>query len=258
MKKHIFLIKFGGSIITDKDKEYTPNLGDIRNLSKQLKNTKGLVILAHGSGSFGHTSAKKYGGTKGYKSRYGIAKVARDAMEINRIVMDSLIEQKIPAVSLRPGSMMIAQKGKLEKSFFEVIEILLRQGIIPVVYGDVIWDKSWKSTIFSGETVLNKISSYLVKKGYKIKADIQVGTTDGVYDKDGRTIPVIDKKNWVAIKPGIEKVSYDVTGGMVHKIENSLDLAKKGITTIIINGTRKNSLKNILTGKKVNNVTVIK
>lgn len=251
--KTVTLIKLGGSVITDKDTPYKARADIIRRLVKEIKRSgvKSLV-LAHGSGSFGHISALKYGGKKGYKSLWGIAKVARDAMEINRIVMDIFIDGGLPAVSLRPMSMILASEGKLKKDLFEIVEETLSQGLIPVVYGDVIWDKEWRSTIYSGETTLNKIGIYLFKKGYKIARVIQVGETDGVYDSNNKTISLINKNNWTKIKKYLFKSKgADVTGGMRHKIESALDIAKMGVDTLLMNGNKVNELSNAILGKPV-------
>ncbi len=76
---HLTLIKLGGSVITQKDKEYTFKKSVVKRLAKEIKKSNKKVLIAHGSGSFGHTSALKYGGMNGYKDTWGIAKVARDA-----------------------------------------------------------------------------------------------------------------------------------------------------------------------------------
>jgi len=255
--KSIVLIKLGGSVITNKSKEYTARPDVITRLAKEIKKANVSVVIAHGSGSFGHTSATKYGGKKGYKSTWGVAKVARDAMEINRIVMDILIEEKIPAISMRPMSMIIAKKGEVEKNLFENISLLLKQGITPVVYGDVILDTNWKTTIFSGETTLDLIGLYLLKNDFKIVKNIQVGITDGVYDENKKTIPEITKKNYHQYKSSIFKSkNIDVTGGMKHKIESSLVLAEKKIPTYIINGLVKNNLYKALVGKAVRSTII--
>ena len=256
--KKVILIKFGGSIITDKNVPYRARPDVIRKLAQELKKIKDAsIILAHGSGSFGHTSALKYGGKKGYKSKWGIAKVARDAMEINRIVMDILIEEGLPAVSLRPMSMMMTDAGKLKNNLFEIVEETLNQGLMPVVYGDVIWDKKWKSTIYSGETTLNEIGIYLSKKGFKVNRIIQVGETNGVYDDKGKTIPSISKTNWKSIKQYVfNSKRADVTGGMQYKIENALSIAEKGIKTWITSGIVPNELYRALHGKIIHGTII--
>jgi isopentenyl phosphate kinase len=260
MNRSITLIKLGGSVITDKSVPYRAKLSVIKRLAREIKSS-GLtsLIIAHGSGSFGHTSAQKYGGKKGYKDKWGIAKVARDAMEINRIVMDVFIEMGLPAISLRPMGMMLTNGGKLKNNLFDVVEETINQGLIPVVYGDVIWDKKWKSTIYSGETTLNEISLYLLKKGYKISKIIQAGETAGVYDLKGKTISLINKVNWNEIKKYLfENKRTDVTGGMEHKIKNALDIAKNGINTVLINGNIINELSKALLGKTVKGTTIDK
>jgi isopentenyl phosphate kinase len=256
--KKITLVKLGGSVITDKKVPYSAKVSAIKRLAGELKTCSNGLIIAHGSGSFGHTSAAKFGGKKGYKTKIGIAKVARDAMEINRIVMNILIEQKIPAISFRPMSMISANAGKTEGVFFEAVELALKQGLIPVVYGDVILDKKWKSTIYSGETTLGKIALFLKRKGFTIKKIIQIGETNGVYNDKKETISEISKNSWPKIKKFMFKLTAkDVTGGMKHKIEEALKMAKIGAETLIINGNTKNELKNAILGKKVKG-TVIK
>lgn len=250
LNNRLVLIKLGGSIITDKDKPYTAKPEVIRSLAKELKKSKTLFILAHGSGSFGHTSATKYGGKKGYQSKVGIAKVARDAMEINRIVMDILVEEGLPAVSFRPMSMILTKGGQIANSFFESIGVAFKQGLIPVVYGDVIWDRKWKSTILSGETILNAIGAYFKNKGFIIDKIIQVGETNGVYDNKKKTIPVITIKTYPNFKKFVFGLKVkDVTGGMQHKVEDALKMAVLGIKTLLINGTIKNELSNAILGK---------
>lgn len=255
--KKITLVKLGGSVITDKKTPYVAKISVIKRLAKELKSSPNGLIIAHGSGSFGHTSAVKFGGKKGYVSKTGFAKVALDAMEINRIVMEVLVNQKIPTVSFKPMSMIVSKAGVMEDSFFEPINQALIQGFIPVVYGDGILDKKWKSTIFSGEKTLSKLGIYFKNKGYKIAQIIEVGETNGVYDDKKQTISKISKESWPKTKKFIFKVTAkDVTGGMEHKIEEGLSMAKFGIKTLIINGNTKNELKNAILGKKTKGTVI--
>lgn len=232
-----FCIKIGGSVITDKRIPYMAKHDTINGIAVSLKKINAPMLIAHGSGSFGHTSAQKYGGKNGYTSTKGIAKVARDAEEINRIVMDIFIKQGLPAIAFSPRSFLLAKEGKLQKAFFAPLEQAIAQGLIPVIYGDVIWDTKQKSTIFSGETTLNLICQHLQKKGKKIAKILQLCDVDGVFDDNHNIIPKITKDNWLEVKNYIlQSTVTDVTGGMMHKIEESLMMADRGIPTQIING----------------------
>src|SRR5690606_3594630 len=163
-QKKIVIIKLGGSVITDKSTPYSANTDVIQRLAREIKKSHVKVLIVHGQGSFAHTSAKKYGGKKGYLSLFGIANVFKDAMEMNRIVMDCLLSEKIPAVSFRPNSLFVSSLGKMQKHNLEAILAALEQGMVPVLYGDVIMDKKWKTTIFSGETSTAYITDYLMDK----------------------------------------------------------------------------------------------
>lgn len=257
MKKQVVIIKLGGSIITDKTKPYTPNMPAIKRLAREIKSSGVPAVIIHGQGSFAHTSAKKYGGMKGYRSRWGIAKVARDAMEMNRIVMDELLNAKIPAISFRPNSLFLAENGKMKTHNLESVLEALNQGLIPVLYGDVIMDKTLKTTIFSGETTTYHLVNFLMKKGINVDKIIQVGVTNGVYDSKGKTIEEITSNNYEEIKKHLfESKTTDVTGGMQHKIESAIVIAKKDIRTYIINGTVKNNLYNVLLGKSIKGTVI--
>ena len=188
MKKRVTIVKLGGSIITDKTKPYTPNLITLKRLAHEIKKAGVPVVVVHGQGSFAHTSAKKYGGKKGYKNTLGIAKVFLDAMEMNRVVMQELLKAKIPAVSFRPNSLFLSQSGALKKSNLEPVLEAFSQGLVPVLYGDVIMDTSWQTTIFSGEVSTRHLVLFLARQKLNIKEIIQVGITDGVYDELGKTI----------------------------------------------------------------------
>ncbi len=246
----ITLIKLGGSCITDKNKPYISNRDVLASLARQIKKYGNPVVIAHGTGSFGHPTAKKYGGKKGYVSKIGIAKVCHDTMRINQIVMEELIKAGLPAITLRPTALITAQAGKPDKLFFDPLLLLLRQNLVPVVHGDAIWDSRWQSTIFSSEYTLNLIIDFLLKRKLSIPYVVEVGNTNGVLDRKNKTIPSITPDNWPSLKKNIFHAPYtDVTGSMTHKIETALVRTKENVPTYIVNGCEKNILLDFL-GKK--------
>ena len=66
------------------------------------------------------------------------------------------------------------------------------------------------------------------------------------------TVPEINARNFKDFKKSIGgSASTDVTGGMLHKVEESLLIAKElGIKTLIINGMVKGNLEKAILGKK--------
>ena len=80
---------------------------------------------------------------------------------------------------------------------------------------------------------------------------VYCGITDGVYDSKKQTIQIISKRNYSKVKNNIiHSASIDSTGGMLHKVEEALSMARKGVDSVIINGNIKNNLYNLLQGKE--------
>lgn len=248
----MILVKLGGSLITDKTKPFTARTRTIRRLARELKSfldkqslssnkNDTLIILGHGSGSFAHIVAAKYG-----KGRLNATMVHDAAAQLNRIVVRQFLKIGLPVVSIAPSSFIAAEGGKAVKFFSEPIQLILSQGMIPVVYGDVVWDKKLGSSIFSTEKVFSAVAESL---DYRVQRVVQCGITDGVLI-DGKTIKSITTKNFNRLKSEIGgSAGVDVTGGMLHKVEQGLNLAKQGIPSIIINGERLGELLRVLEGK---------
>lgn len=263
--KEIILIKLGGSLITDKSRPLTSRPDIIRRLGLEIKSALSIkknlrIILSHGSGSFGHIPAKKYGTADGFKNqrgRLGACITSDIAARLNRIIIQELISTGLPVAFIPPSSIMIAADGKLLKIFIEPILVLLGKGIIPVLYGDVIWDTKKGSTIFSGETCLKIVAHELIKRGWRITRDIQLGIEKGVLDKKGKVIPHITSVKFTKLHPVIGgSANQDVTGGMWHKVQESLKMAKSGIETLIASGEIKGLAYKAIIEKKINGTKI--
>ena len=105
-------VKFGGSVITDKRGQEAPDLETIRSLAGELRDARAVnpalrLILGHGSGSFGHTYATRYGIHRGIAPGadwMGFALTAAAALRLNRIVVDELLAADVPALALQPSA----------------------------------------------------------------------------------------------------------------------------------------------------------
>lgn len=261
--KELILIKLGGSVITDKGREFTPKQKNILRLAKEIREAKnkylGKIIVGHGGGSFPHTPASKYQTKKGLINKdsvIGAALVEDAARKLNMIVVSNFLSQKLPAFTFSPSSFLISDTLVCSKSYLDPIKKALEVGILPVVYGDVVMDKKLGVTIFSTEKILSVLVKAL-KEEYKIRM-IYVTNVDGVYDEKGKTIPEISTKNFNALKTAIiGSRGIDVTGGMLHKVEEALILAKRYKTrTTIINGERRGNLKKAILGKETTSTLV--
>lgn len=263
IKPPIVFIKIGGSLITDKNKPFSLKKKTLEIIAKEIKRVSGLnklLIVGHGAGSFAHVPAKKYEthkGILGERSYQGMAEVADAAAKLNRIVIEAFLEKGVRAVSVNPLSMMLAENHALSSLKSGVVEELLKLKMLPVVYGDVIVDLQVGCTIFSTEKVLGYLALDLKKKGYEIERIIHCGKTEGVYDEKKRTIKVINSKNFDNYRKILkESDGMDVTGGMMHKVEETMKLARHGIPGLIIDGVEKGTLFKAAMGEKIKGTKV--
>ena len=270
MTKEIVFLKLGGSLITDKDKPYTPRLDKLANLSLEIKtvldSTPELVlILGHGSGSFGHTAAKKYGTRDGVKpspltplpqgeGNYwkGFAEVRFQAAELNRYVMESLINAGVTAIPFPPSSSMVSNNRKVTSHNILAIRRALGAHLLPVVHGDVAFDETLGGTILSTEDVFAFLAEQFSPTRILL-AGIEAGVWED-FPARTRLMKQIQLSNYEKMRAGIgASASTDVTGGMKAKVEEMLELIKKnkGLTVQIFSAEESGYLTRALNGENV-------
>jgi isopentenyl phosphate kinase len=256
--KGLIFVKLGGSLITDKSRPFTERPEVIKRLALEIHNSRkggARLVIGHGGGSYPHEPAKRYETQKGFISKdsvRGVALVQDAAARLNRIVVKALLDAGENAISLQPSSFCIAKNIKIVDGYTRPIEKMLESGMLPVVYGDVGMDLGQGCCILSTE----EIFSFLAKS-LKPERIIMAGKVDGVFtadpnkDKSAKLIPQITQKNFSDIKKYLTSSDgIDVTGGMLHKVELSLELAKIGAECEIINGLKPGNLEKALSGQK--------
>jgi isopentenyl phosphate kinase len=273
MTKLVFL-KLGGSLITNKDKPYTPRLDKLAELAGQIAayRTEGCrLVLGHGSGSFGHAAAKQYGTREGMPPHpsfspkmggvvrmdeggywKGFAEVWFQASKLNRFVMEALRAAGIPAVALAPVSAVAARDIQVAAWNLQPIQSALEAGLLPVIYGDVIFDEARGGTILSTEDLF----AHLARKLHPQQI-LLAGLEAGVWeDFPARTklVNEISLQSYKAMRAGIGgSASVDVTGGMKAKVEQMLGLLQEvpGLTTQIFSAEEGGNLARALAGERV-------
>jgi isopentenyl phosphate kinase len=249
---NLIFLKIGGALIT-KRKPYTLSLKKIKEIAKETVNLrkkyKFKLLIGNGAGSFAHVSAKKFKTKEGYineKSKIGHCIVQDDASTLNRILVKELIKAGEKAISVQPSAFIFCSKRKIKSFFLDPIKNYLKNDLVPVVFGDVISDEKFGCTILSTEEIFKFLAKFL-----KPKKIILMSNVEGVYDSKGKVIPEINKENFSKIQKflkGADKI--DVTGGMEHKVKETIEMAKEGIEVFIIGG-KKGNLEKCLKGEKI-------
>ena len=102
----LVFLKLGGSLITDKTQAETPRQDVLEELAQEVRQARAeapelRMVLAHGSGSFGHVAARRHGtraGVTGQAGWQGFAEVSDAAARLNRIVAGVFLAAQPPSV----------------------------------------------------------------------------------------------------------------------------------------------------------------
>jgi isopentenyl phosphate kinase len=248
-------LKLGGSLITDKDRPETARLEVLKRLSEEIagafKDDPSLnLVLGHGSGSFGHKVAAVHGTQAGATNREewrGFAAVWASASRLTRIVIDCLIEAGLPAIALPPSASAVCEDGRLLAMATEPIERTLGAGLLPVVRGDVAFDRVRGSTIVSTE----KVMAYLAPI-FKPSRVLMAGVESGVFadfPKNEHLLEVLTPAEHEEIRIDGAR-STDVTGGMADKVAQAFALAEAvpGVEVRIFSGMEPGAVRRVLAG----------
>lgn len=257
---NLIFLKLGGSLITDKSNPRTARFDVIARLAEEIRIIKAEVgelrlVLGHGSGSFGHVPAKKYGTRQGVDSAEGwrgFAEVWHEAALLNRIVMDALHAAGLPGIAFPASGGATANNGQVAAWNLAPLKASLENGLLPVVFGDVVSDEIRGGTILSTEDIF----AYLAKQLHPQRI-LLAGIEEGVWaDFPVCTdlIPKITAENWEKTAASISgSAATDVTGGMFSKVQGMLALVKEipGLEVQIFSGNQPGNLAAALQGKSL-------
>ena len=238
----MILIKLGGSIITNKEKPLSARRKTIDNLAKSLKKIQEPIIIVHGGGSYGHYWSVKYNmHTKERKyDLRGVSIVKNSMIELNKIILDSFLKNKLKPYCLPPTDFMTGNKPIPKK--VKEIEKISKSGLIPVTFGDALWYGQNKTFILSGDKIMTHLAKIL-----KPKLCIFALNEDGVYS-DLKSKKLIHELK--GERPSISENKMDVTGGMTRKIEEASKISKMGMNVFFVNGNKPERIVKAVKNRK--------
>ncbi len=251
----IQVLKLGGGLITDKNKPLTVKHRTLRRIAKEIsryvreKDPKERLIIIHGGGSYGHYVAKKFLDLKGGYDEEAFTHISKVMIELNRVVIEKLINEGINAISVQTHAISCIVNGE---AFIELgfIKYLIKKGFVPVLYGDIVISKDdgLKYEILSGDTIAWYLANKLSARRLLFATNV-----DGVYDRDpsksgARLLKVVSLSD---LKLEATKPPIDVTGGMMKKLLDGLKYIREGMEVIIFNGSVRNRIYNALIGKPI-------
>lgn len=255
--RDLLLIKLGGSVITHKGRPRTvrrQRLGRIAGeLAAALATTGAGAIVGHGSGSFGHVVAARYGvhrGIQGARGAMAAARTQSEAAQLHRTVVEALIGAGLPAWSVSPSSTMVTDAGAVRSFAVEPVGLALDAGMLPVTHGDVVVDGVRGAAICSTENALLAIARGLIAGGVTPSRALWFGDTDGVWDAGGQRLERVSLSDRDGLLAEVGGASVtDVTGGMHHRLEAAFALAELGIESWVLDGRAQGAVAAAVRGE---------
>jgi isopentenyl phosphate kinase len=164
--------------------------------------------------------------------------------------MDALQAAELPTLTFSPSGTVITQNGQVNSWNLNPIKSALQAGIIPVLYGDVVFDTHLGGTILSTEDIFLHLARELHPQRILL-----AGIDEGVwadYPTCTKIIPSITPDTWENLAPSITgSAATDVTGGMASKVRQMIKLVRENpaLDVFIFNGEQPGNVVNALIGK---------
>ena len=236
----------------------------IERLSREISEAKvSHLILIHGGGSFGHPLAKQYALKEGYKEKsqlLGFSKTRQAMVTLNKLVVDALIRQNVAAVGLQPSAFVVTNSGRISYIEEQPLRKLLEIGLVPVLYGDAVFDFDLGFTILSGDQLAAFLAMQLGASRIILGMDVDgLYTSDPKSDPSARLIRHITLQELRNMQHEIEEAKVtDVTRGMLGKILELIPAVESGIPALIVNAAKPNNIYKAIKGEKVTGTTIVK
>ncbi|HDI02102.1 MAG TPA: hypothetical protein ENF93_00495, partial [Ignisphaera sp.] len=205
------------------------------------------IVIIHGGGSFGHYVVREH---KDLTSLGAVSQTIWFMRELNMIIVDSLMAQGLPVIPLDTHAVFHKEDTELN-ALVELLWDIVSRGLIPVLYGDVIFCFRRNVEILSGDEI-----AWFIAKAMAPSRLIFATSVNGVYNKNPRNgNAILLEKLSISELDSIDlkdSSSIDVTGGMYTKLSLGKKYYSQGIKEVLIlNGLMKNYIYRALCGYRV-------
>ena len=173
----IYVLKIGGSVLTEKGAEKSARASEIERISEEIaaamrewreSSMRRMLILVHGAGSFGHPQAMKF--LKSGEARDAIL-THLAVCELNAMFVASLLRKGVSAIPLHPFCIFSASEDfkALNEQVARILNANTAKGerasdiLVPVLHGDVIFNGD-SFQILSGDRIVVHLAAYFNAK----------------------------------------------------------------------------------------------
>jgi isopentenyl phosphate kinase len=227
------LLKLGGSVITHKGGACSPDTARLQEIAAVISRYREGLILVHGAGSCGHPEAKAFGLADGADAtnRAGVQVTHAAVRDLNDTVVAVLRDHGTEAVGVHPLCAATADNRRLLSFDLRPIDLMCALGIVPVLHGDVVMDRTRGACIVSGDQIVTWLATAMGIRRIGLATDVP-----GVLQQS-RVVSRLGPETARTLRIGASSHT-DVTGGMQEKVRELLALARQGTESHIFHVSR--------------------
>lgn len=258
------VVKLGGASITKKSEfetiDYDSLVKSATSLAAVIAKQPHNYIVVHGAGSYGHHQAKKFNLRGCFDSPPppsspsqlpGVCATRLSVQKLNLLVVEALINAGLKAVSISPMNLSVLC-GEGTNSMARMISLVtdcVVRGYVPVIHGDACFTKAIPGAgIVSGDPMCEVLAKHFCKSNNPNDCAIFVTDVPGIFPKCPKKFQVdnelireiiVDERGQIVSKMNINTAvvdEYDVTGGILSKIDSAVQIARAGVPVHIVEG----------------------
>jgi len=208
---------------------------------------------------FSHHQAKQFKLNEGYistddyeKCRWGVCDTRRSLGRLQQYLLDAFLRAQIPVIGISPFDFLISDQFELNnescKHLCQHLQMLLLNGYVPLLHGDVLLDKTRHWRIFSGDDLLLKLAEY-----FQPRQCIFLTSVPGILRSDGSVIEEFSIGENKIDEVNQQSSTIDVTGSMQNKAMIANDIVNKieKCQVFILQGVSENARQLLLSSSLI-------
>jgi isopentenyl phosphate kinase len=187
----------------------------------------------------------------------GVCDTRRSLGRLQQYLLDAFLHAQIPIVGISPFNFLISNQFELTnenyKYLYQHLEILLSNGYVPLLHGDVLLDKKTHWRILSGDDLLLKLAEY-----FQPRQCIFLTSVPGIFRSDGSIIEEFYIGENQIDEFDQQSTSIDVTGSMQNKVMIASNIVNQidKCQVFILQGVSENA-KKLLTSIIIDNQNIV-
>lgn len=233
--KPTLVLKFGGSVLTDRSSEDTLQVPMVEKFIRKLITLRQAlpeqqIVIVLGGGSYGHVPVDDH--ALDHRNE-GAKQYSRLTLGLYRLLSDFLTigyELGLEMDPFQSNNLFVCDDGQISDHYNQSLIACLANGGMPVLTGGAAYDKQHGQLIYGSDRIVS-----LLAKQLNIRECLYICDCPGIYQQDRTTIfeRVTPKEQAEVVASFYSNDKLDVTGSMLGKFEAAVEFCNYGSRAMI-------------------------